>query len=231
MPTKEQLKNDLKRTQDSGQRHKKHLSFQLFPLGSPWTKSERKRKRARGKEHSRASSSSSISPKATGLCSGQYDVFLNFRGSDTLKAFTDHLYNNLVKAGTVPFCVFRDENSIPIGEEFGSEILDAIVRSKISIPIISENYASSKWCLRELVRIMECKKSTSHIVLPIFYKVAPSDVRHLKGNFGNAFHLRREHYDETDIWEWQRALNEVSYLHGWVSNKFEDGYFTELFLF
>ncbi|XP_039173185.1 disease resistance protein RUN1-like [Eucalyptus grandis] len=191
-------------------------------------KEQRKRKRPEEESTRGASSSSSISPEATGLRSGQYDVFLNFRGSDTRKTFTDHLYRNLVKAGTVPFCVFRDENSIPIGEEFGSEILDAIVRSKISIPVISENYASSKWCLRELVHIMECKKSMQHIVLPIFYKVAPSDVRRLKGNFGNAFHLRRERYDEKDIQEWQQALNEVSYLHGWESDKFEDGHEGEL---
>ncbi|KAL3750032.1 hypothetical protein ACJRO7_011072 [Eucalyptus globulus] len=193
--------------------------------------SQGKKKRAEEESTEGASTSSFISPEATDVGSGQYDVFLSFRGSDTRKTFTDHLYHSLIKAGTIPLCVFRDENSIPIGEEFGSEILDAIARSKISIPIISENYASSKWCLRELIHIMDCKKSASLIVLPIFYKVSPSDVQHLKGNFGNAFHSSREHFDEKDIQEGQRALNEVSHLIGWESQKIANGYFTELFFF
>ncbi|XP_039165950.1 disease resistance protein RPV1-like [Eucalyptus grandis] len=102
------------------------------------------------------------------------------------------------------------------------------MRSKISIPIISENYASSKWCLRELVHIMDCQKSMSHTVLPIFYKVFPSDVRYLNGNFGEAFHLRKKRFDKKDIQEGQRALTEVSYLNGWESEKFANGHEGEL---
>ncbi|XP_039173660.1 disease resistance protein RUN1-like [Eucalyptus grandis] len=186
--------------------------------------SQGKSHRAKEESTEEASTSSFISLKATGAGSGQYDVFLSFRGLDTRKAFTDHLYHSLSKAGTIPICVFKDDNSIPVGEEFGTKILDAIARSKISIPIISENYASSKWCLRELIHIMDRKKSMSHIVLPIFYKVTPSDVRHLKGNFGNAFHLNRAHFEEKDIQEGQRALKEVSNLNGWESEKFVDGH-------
>ncbi|KAI6684848.1 hypothetical protein NL676_030761 [Syzygium grande] len=174
-----------------------------------------------------ASNPSFISPIPTGEGSDQYDVFLSFRGSDTRNGFSDHLYHGLVNAGiNLPICVFRDENSIPIGEEFGSQILDAISRSKISIPIISENYGSSKWCLRELIRIMYCKKSMSQMVFPIFYKVVPSDVRYLKGNFGKAFHSRLERFDKKDIEEGQRALEEVSDLNGWESEKIANRYFT-----
>ncbi|XP_056165270.1 disease resistance protein L6-like [Syzygium oleosum] len=171
----------------------------------------------------RASTSSFISPVLTDVGSSQYDVFLSFRGSDTCKAFTDHLYHSLVKAGIVPVCVFRDDNSISIGEEFGSQILYVIARSKISIPIISENYASSKWCLHELIHIMDHKKSTSHMVLPIFYKVDPSDVRYQKGSFGEAFHSRKKHFDEKDIQEGRQALRAVSDLHGWESEKVANG--------
>ncbi|XP_056165248.1 disease resistance protein Roq1-like [Syzygium oleosum] len=187
-----------------------------------------KRKRAGEKSIEGASTSSFVSPVPTDVGSGQYDVFLSFRGSDTRKAFTDHLYHSLIEAGIVPICVFKDDNSIPIGEEFGSKILDAITRSKISIPVISENYASSKWCLRELIHIMDRKKSTSHIVLPIFYKVDPSNVRYLKGSFGEAFHSRKKHFDEKDIHEGQRALREVSDLHGWESEKVANGHEGEL---
>ncbi|KAL3750040.1 hypothetical protein ACJRO7_011080 [Eucalyptus globulus] len=190
--------------------------------------SQGKRKRAEEESIEGASTSSSISPESIDACNGQYDVFLSFRGSDTRKAFTDHLYHSLIKAGMVPIYVFKDDKSIPIGEEFGSQILDAITRSKISIPIISENYASSKWCLRELTHIMDCKKRTSHMVLPIFYKVEPSDVRYLKGSFGEAFHSHKNRFDKEDIQEVQRALREVSDLHGWESEKFANGHEGEL---
>ncbi|XP_048136664.1 TMV resistance protein N-like [Rhodamnia argentea] len=175
-----------------------------------------------------ASNPSFISPIHTGEGGDQYDVFLSFRGTDTRKEFTDHLYHSLVNAGIMPIHVFRDENSISIGEEFGSQILDAISRSKISIPIISENYASSKWCLRELIHIMDHKKSKSQVVLPIFYKVAPSDVRHLKGSFGKAFYSCQESFHREDIEEGQQALEEVSYLNGWESEKIANGHEGEL---
>ncbi|KAL3750043.1 hypothetical protein ACJRO7_011083 [Eucalyptus globulus] len=190
--------------------------------------SQGERERAEEESIEGASTFSFISPVPIDAYNGQYDVFLSFRGSDTRKAFTDHLYHSLIKAGTVPFCVFRDDNSIPIGEEFGSQILDAITRSKISILIISENYASSKWCLRELTHIMDCKKRTSHMALPIFYKVDPSDVRYLTGSFGEAFHSRKKRFDEKDIQEGLRALREVSDLHGWESEKFANGHEGEL---
>ncbi|XP_048136652.1 disease resistance protein L6-like [Rhodamnia argentea] len=194
----------------------------------------RKKKKSAEKESSEvASAPSFVSPIPARGGSHRYDIFLSFRGSDTRKGFTDHLYRSLVNAGTVPICVFRDDKNLPIGEEFGSQLLDAITQSKISIPIISENYASSKWCLRELIHIMDCKKSVSHmsrphIVLPIFYKVDPSDVRHLEGSFGKSFLSRKKQFDEKDIQEGKRALEEVSYLSGWESEKIANGHEGEL---
>ncbi|XP_039161573.1 toll/interleukin-1 receptor-like protein isoform X1 [Eucalyptus grandis] len=190
--------------------------------------SQRKRKRVEEESTEGASTSSFISLVPTTQGGDQYDVFLSFRGSDTRKKFTNHLYHRLVNAGIVPVSVFNDDNSIPISEEFGSQILSAISRSKISIPIISKNYATSKWCLRELIHMIDCKNSMSHIVLPIFYEVKPSDVRYLKGSFGDAFRSSQKHLNEKDILEGQRALNEVSFLHGWESEKFANGHEGEL---
>ncbi|XP_039173539.1 disease resistance protein RPV1-like [Eucalyptus grandis] len=172
-----------------------------------------------------APSPSSFLPKPTKGGSTRYDVFLSFNGLDTRKEFTDHLYHRL---GTAGICVFRDCNRIRIGEEFSPVLLDAITCSKISIPIISGHYASSKWCLRELIHIMDFKKSNSHIVLPIFYKVDPSDVRHLKGKFGEAFHSHKHRFDEKDIEEGRQALKDVSDLHGWKSDEFASGHEGEL---
>ncbi|MCI07235.1 TMV resistance protein N-like, partial [Trifolium medium] len=45
----------------------------------------------------------------------------------------------------------------------------------------------SLWCLDEMVKIMDCRRTTGQIVLPVFYGVDPSEVRHQTGEFGNSF--------------------------------------------
>lgn len=39
----------------------------------------------------------------------------------------------------------------------------------------------------ELLEIMECHKTIGQVVLPVFYNVDPSEVRHQIGEFGIAF--------------------------------------------
>ncbi|KAL3715474.1 hypothetical protein ACJRO7_007239 [Eucalyptus globulus] len=150
-----------------------------------------------------------------------YEVFLSFRGKDTRKGFTDYLYTSLVDAG---IHVFKDDNELRVGEEIGPELLRSITQSKISIPIISEDYASSKWCLRELTQILKCKRTSDQIVLPIFYKVEPSQVRHLIGRLGDAINAHKENLDEMVVKEWEKALEEVSSLKGWESEKTKNGH-------
>ncbi|KAL3745148.1 hypothetical protein ACJRO7_014286, partial [Eucalyptus globulus] len=155
------------------------------------------------------------------LRGNDYEVFLSFRGEDTRKGFTDHLYHNLNHAG---ICVFRDDNELRVGEEIGLELLCSITKSKIAIPIISENYDSSKWCLRELVEMLKCKRSKGQIVLPIFYKVEPSQVRHPIGRLRDAINAHKKIMDEMVMKEWEEALKEVSFLKGWESEKIDNGH-------
>ncbi|KAM7474516.1 hypothetical protein LguiB_021759 [Lonicera macranthoides] len=113
-----------------------------------------------------------------------YDVFLSFRGEDTRKTFTDHLYSALVQQG---FRTFRDNDETEIGENIKSELEKAISQSKISIIVISKDYMSSTWCLDELVTILEKRRSSGHAVLPVFYDVDPSQVRMQTGKIAEAF--------------------------------------------
>jgi hypothetical protein len=53
----------------------------------------------------------------------KYQVFLTFRGEDTRKNFTDHLYTALVQAG---IHTFRDDDEIGRGESIKSELQQAI---------------------------------------------------------------------------------------------------------
>ncbi|CAL5413883.1 unnamed protein product [Camellia sinensis] len=113
---------------------------------------------AKRPQHDSASSSASAPPRWS------YDAFLSFRGEDTRKNFTDHLYAALVQAG---IHTFRDDDELPRGQIISSELLKSIEESRISIVVFSRNYASSRWCLDELVKIIECKRTLGQLLLPI----------------------------------------------------------------
>ena len=145
-----------------------------------------------------------------------YHVFLSFRGADTRKNFTDHLYTALVQAG---IHTFKDDETIEKGKNIKDEIEKAILHeSKISIIVFSKDYASSIWCLNELVKILEHRKSSQHIVLPIFYDVDPTQVKKQTGSYGEAFARHEESFkSEMDLVQrWRAALKEVADLGGMV---------------
>ncbi|CAL9004937.1 unnamed protein product [Prunus brigantina] len=96
--------------------------------------------------------------------SSPYDVFLSFRGEDTRTNFTDHLQEALVRKGIRTFI----DGELVRGEEISPALVKAIEESRISVIVFSENYSSSRWCLDELVKILQCKQSKQQIVLPFF---------------------------------------------------------------
>ncbi|XP_056174260.1 disease resistance protein RPV1-like [Syzygium oleosum] len=143
-----------------------------------------------------------------------YEVFLSFNGSDTRAGFTDFLYTSLDNAG---IRTFKDDKELGVGEEFAPELLQAINQSRISIPIFSKGYASSVWCLKELVQMVECQKTGRQKIIPIFYDVAPSEVRHQTEGYAKAFlaHENKKRHDEKTIQGWKDALSAVGAINGW----------------
>lgn len=150
---------------------------------------------------SASGANSNPSASSTSVIGNNYYVFLSFRGPDTRNGFVDHLYHRL-KDVSLPFhpnFVFRDDENLRFGEDIAPSLIHAIKHSKFSIPVISKNYAASEWCLRELIEIMECKKTSGQIVLPVLYNVKPKEVRELQGTFGKAFKSGRRHFKEEDV--------------------------------
>ncbi|CAK9311881.1 unnamed protein product [Citrullus colocynthis] len=129
-----------------------------------------------------AESCSSSSPNFKGSTNSNYDVFLSFRGEDTCSNFTSHLGMALRQRGLSFFI----DDKLHRGKQISESLLKSIQESRVSIVIFSQNYASSIWCLDELVKIVECMESKGQIVLPVFYKVDPSKVRKQTGRFGEA---------------------------------------------
>ncbi|CAN6720180.1 unnamed protein product [Malus baccata var. baccata] len=132
----------------------------------------------------------------------KYEVFINFRGEDTRKGFVSHLYRAL-RQKTVN--TFIDAEELGKGDRL-SELLTVIRESRLSIVVFSQDYASSTWCLKELVEILKCKDTKEQIVLPIFYEVDPSDVRKLKGSFAEAF-AKHERHSKVDVKEAQSCMS------------------------
>ncbi|KAL4616386.1 hypothetical protein ACB092_07G195700 [Castanea dentata] len=144
----------------------------------------------------------------------KYDVFLSFRGIDTRRSFTDHLYAALKRKGIF---TFRDNEELERGNYISAELLKAIEESRFAIVIFSINYAFSTWCFDELAKIVKCMKETGLTVLPIFYDVDPCDVRKQIGTFEQAFneHAKRFKENTEKIETWRAALREVGSLSGW----------------
>ncbi|CAN6683296.1 unnamed protein product [Malus baccata var. baccata] len=168
---------------------------------------------------SSSSSSSSASLSLSSFSKGSlYHVFISFRGEDTRQNFTGHLYEALTKAG---INAFIDDEELKKGEELTTAFERAIQGSKISIIVFSRQYANSSWCLEELVKIMECRRTLGQLVLPIFYDVEPTHVRKRTGSFGQSFlvHIDEKKVESCKVERWRSALFEASNLSGWDLQK------------
>lgn len=142
----------------------------------------------------------------------KYDVFISFRGRDTRKNFTSHLRAALIRRKIDTYMDYRLER----GDGIETSLQIAIEESKICVIIFSEDYASSKWCLDELAYIVECKERNGQFVIPIFYEIDPSHVRHQRGSY----ELEESFKDktETERLKWKAALTKVADLSGFDSN-------------
>ncbi|XP_057423325.1 disease resistance-like protein DSC2 [Lotus japonicus] len=142
----------------------------------------------------------------------RYQIFISFRRNDTRKIFTNHLYDALCKEG---FETFKDDQALESGAPI-EKLLEAIEESRFAIVILSKNFADSKWCLKELVKILDCQKKKKQLILPIFYEVEPTDIRHLKRRYGEvmAEHENKLEKDSKTVMEWTLALSEISQLKG-----------------
>ncbi|KAH0992365.1 hypothetical protein GBA52_003848 [Prunus armeniaca] len=165
---------------------------------------------------SSSSSASSVAAVDTDIppLREKYDVFISFRGEDTRDAFASHLHKALLGKKIETYMDYRLEK----GDDIGPALLEAIGKSKIALVIFSKDYASSTWCMKELVHILGCKKSHGQIVIPIFYRIDPSHVRKQKGTYaigGWLWRLKKRFKVSMDeVANWRAALEEAANISG-----------------
>jgi hypothetical protein len=149
-----------------------------------------------------------------------YQVFLSFRGTDTRYGFANNLYCALEDKG---INTFIDHKGLQRGDEITPTLIKTINESRIYIPIFSINYASSSFCLDELVHIMLGSKEKGRLVLPVFYGVDPSDVRHQKGSYCEALAEHEKKFQNNEknlerLYHWKIALNQAANISGYHIN-------------
>ncbi|CAI0421310.1 unnamed protein product [Linum tenue] len=174
----------------------------------------RQKKNSSSKPSSESNSSLSDFDSSTRpLPAGNYEVFLSFRGPDVRTTFADSLYHFLDHS---KIRTFFDDEGLRKGEKIAPSLVQAIQESKIYIPILSQGYASSKWCLEELsLMVKSLNQNQGHILLPIFYFVEPRDARRQEGSYSRAFRQHSRKHDAETVKEWKEALQVVSHMKGW----------------
>lgn len=148
----------------------------------------------------------------------EYDVFLSFRGEDTRKGFTGHLYYAMEEKG---IHTFMDDEKLDKGESI-KQLLGCIEKSKIFVPIFSKRFAESRWCLMEVAKMVQCQR----LMIPVFFDVKPTHVRNQSGPFEAAFesHENNKHQSKKTLQEWRDALRTVGEISGYVLETDTDGY-------
>ncbi|XP_020890895.1 disease resistance protein RPS6 isoform X3 [Arabidopsis lyrata subsp. lyrata] len=147
-----------------------------------------------------------------------YDIFPSFRGEDVRKNFVCHFIKELDRKLITAF----KDNQIERSRSLDPELKQAIRDSRIAVVVFSKNYASSSWCLDELLEIVRCKKEYGQLVIPIFYRLDPSHVRKQTGEFGKIFEKTCQHKTKQVQNRWSRALSHVSNILGYHSVTWEN---------
>ncbi|XP_027368534.1 TMV resistance protein N-like [Abrus precatorius] len=148
----------------------------------------------------------------------KYHVFLSFRGEGTHLDFTHNLQASLQRKGIITFRYDKDKQ-LEKGDVILEKLHKTIEESLVAIVLLSENYASSTWCLEELQKILESKRVLGTEILPVFYDVNPSDVRYQKNSFAKALeeHAIECEEDKEKVQKWRESLKEVAGFSGWES--------------
>ncbi|KAI4375919.1 hypothetical protein MLD38_013733 [Melastoma candidum] len=147
----------------------------------------------------------------------KHDVFVSFRGKELRTNFASHFFNALENSG---LDCYRDNDVREIGEKIPPKLVVAIRSSRFSIALFSRKYGGSKWCLNELVEMLDFHKKNKHhghVFMPIFYKVKTGDVKQQTGKFGRCFEKYCEEIcaDSSQIETWRSALREAGFTTGW----------------
>ncbi|CAI0558274.1 unnamed protein product [Linum tenue] len=88
-----------------------------------------------------SSASTTGSDASLPLPTGDYEVFLSFRGPDTRHEITDVLYHFLIRS---KIRTFKHDEDLHVDEGIWPSLVEAMKESRIYVPILSETYAENE---------------------------------------------------------------------------------------
>lgn len=142
----------------------------------------------------------------------EHAIFVSFRGSDIRNYFMSHLFERLEQKR---IRYFYDQDQRYAGMNIEDKIFGAIHHARIAIAVFSANFAHSKWCMNELVEILNCRRDRRHLVfIPIFY-IRLAEVKTLRES---KFEQALEKFDgkerDNKQRDWKAAIAEATEIHG-----------------
>ncbi|ESQ39637.1 hypothetical protein EUTSA_v10000750mg [Eutrema salsugineum] len=156
-------------------------------------------------------------PSSSTVPHPQHQVFINFRGKDLRLGFVSHLVRAFKRNKINVFMDEFEDRGKPL-----DSLLKRIEGSRIALAIFSESYTESNWCLKEVEKMNDCMEQGNLVVIPIFYKVEPSTVRYLKGDFGDKLWILVKGDEKKKKWE--EVLKSIPNLFGiTVDEKSDEG--------
>lgn len=164
--------------------------------------------------HVPSSVSSAAEDESRGRSLWKYDVFLSFRGTDSRRNFVSHLYEALTKEGIK---AFHDDRELPRGGFIWEELVKAIDESRFAVVVLTEGYATSRWCLEELSLIVDLASKRRLDLIPVFLDIDPSELKRRNGCFEEALAKHEVRYDLETVGRWRKALADVGNISGWDS--------------
>ncbi|RDY08074.1 Disease resistance protein TAO1, partial [Mucuna pruriens] len=132
------------------------------------------------------------------------------KGKDIRRGFLSHLIEAFKRKQINAFV----DDKLERGERIWASLVGAIEGSSISLILFSPDYPSSRWCLEELVKILECRETYGRIVIPVFYRVQPADVRHQLGSYESAFAEHATKYTTSKVQIWRHAMRKSADISG-----------------
>ncbi|KAG7589921.1 Toll/interleukin-1 receptor homology (TIR) domain [Arabidopsis suecica] len=131
-------------------------------------------------------------------------VFLSCRREDTGRTFVSHLFRSLDQKR---IRTYKDVNQQTRDGRITPEVARAIRESEIAVVVISENYASSAWCLEVLAKIIEISWHTK--IKTVFYEVDPEDLTRPTGKFADDLRRHEERETPETVNRWRNALERL----------------------
>ncbi|EOA33488.1 hypothetical protein CARUB_v10019665mg [Capsella rubella] len=161
-------------------------------------------------------SSSSLPLSIPSSQNWKHDVFPSFHGPDVRNTILSHMLREFRDKGIISFI----DNNIERGESIAPELIQGIRGSQILLVLLSKRYASSSWCLDELVEIMNRKSGQR--VMTIFCNLDPTDVKKQTSYFGEVFAKTCEGKTDERIRTWKEALEGVATIAGYHLREMDD---------